>query len=296
VIIPWLLVDISQAGSVTAMQQATLGRERTPYREPVGQTLFKAVQQKILVPVLRQVVSNPDLHIFQLKLYRYADSFGHITLTKFIKRLGDPEFIRKVERHLADEERHTALFDQLLLEMGVTPAFTEAESGLKWIQTYIAQLDLLHSRELGIADEGFDSDKTLDIPEIIRYLVFVQGQEMQGTAWFTAHLRALDHDKESRVRKVLEDVMVDEQRHVDYLTEELHHLSQQGYQPLIDEARRRCRKIRASQRLPIGEALSTIPRVLEEMLHYRPVGAGATVAWSLFKGVSVLVGTFRRQN
>jgi rubrerythrin len=276
------------------MQQAALKTEQTPYKEPLRETLFKAVQQKIMVPVLRQAVSNPDLHIFQLKLYRYGDSFGHATLGKFIKRLGDPELIRKVERHLTDEERHTALFDQLLSEMGATPEFTEAESGLTWIQTYIAQLDLLHSQELGISEEEFDSDKTLDIPEIIKYLVFVHGQEVQGTAWFTAHLHALDGDRHFRVREVLEDILVDEQRHVNYLTEELHRLGQEGYQPLIHEARRRCRKIRASNRLPVGEALSTVPRVLEETLHYRPIGAGATVAWSVFKGVSAVVRTFRR--
>jgi rubrerythrin len=277
------------------MQQATLGTERTPYKEPLWETWFKAVQQKVLVPVLRQAVCNPDLHIFQLKLYRYGDSFGHITLGKFIKRLGDPELIRKVERHLADEERHTAMFDQLLSEMGATPEFTEAEAGLKWIQTYIAQLDLLHSRELGISDEQSDSDSTLDIPVIIRYLVFVHGQEVQGTAWFRAHLHALDSSPHPRVRAVLEDILVDEQRHVDYLTEELHRLGQEGYQPLIHAARRRCRKIRSSHRLPIGEALSTVPQALEEMLHYRPVGAGPTVAWSLFKGVGAVARTFRRE-
>jgi hypothetical protein len=108
-------------------------------------------------------------------------------------------------------------------------------------------------------------------------------------------LHALDGAPESPVRKVLEDVLMDEQRHVDYLTEELHRLGHEGYQPLIDDARRRCRKIRARNRLPIGEALSTVPRVLEEMLHYRSTGAGPTVAWSVFKGISAVVRTFRRE-
>lgn len=275
------------------MQQATLESTYTTYKEPFGQTLFKAAQQKILVPVLRQVVRNPELHIFQLKLYRYADSFGQTTLEKFIQRLGDPELIRKVERHLADEAKHTKLLDQLLVEMGATPAFTPAEAGLKWIQTYIAQLDLLHSKDLGIDDGRFNSDKTLETAEIIPYLVFVHGQEEQGTAWFTAHLQALEQDKESRVRKVLEEIIVDERRHVGYLAEELHRLGQEGYQPLIVAARRRCRKIRASHRLPIGEALSTVPHALEEMLHFRPHGVGATIGWSLFKALSAVVRKLR---
>jgi bacterioferritin (cytochrome b1) len=276
------------------MQQATLQTMHTTVREPLIWSMVRPIQKKLLVKVFRQVVSNDDLHVFVMKLYHYGDSFGNATLRKFAELIHEPELKSLVERHYGDEERHASLFARRISELGGTPEFTPAELRLSAIQSYIAQLNLVRSDGLGLSEERLYSGRWLDIPEIVRVLVFVKGEEDQGALFFPAHLKALQAlDKDPRTAQILEEIVPDEERHVAYISELLEKLRRSGFQPDIDEAIERCRRIRRSLRLPVGEIIGTMPAFLGDMLHFRPVGPTMTVGWSFLKGLSAVVRAVR---
>jgi bacterioferritin (cytochrome b1) len=276
------------------MQQAALQTMPITVKEPFIWSTIRPIQRKLLVKVFRQVVSNDDLHVFVMKLYHYGDSFGNATLRKFAELIQDPELKTKVETHYGDEERHAALFAQRISELGGTPEFTPAELRLPLIQSYIAQLELVRSDGLGLSEERSSSGRWLDIPEIIRVLVFVKGEEDQGALFFPAHLKALQAlDKDPTTAQILEQIVPDEERHVTYIGELLEQLKRSGFQADVDEAIKHCRSIRRSLRLPIGEIVSTMPAALGDMLHFRPVGPGMTIVWSCVKGLSAMVRAVR---
>jgi bacterioferritin (cytochrome b1) len=240
----------------------------------IYRSFLRPIQEKLLTRVFRQVVHNNELHILVMKLYLYGDSFGNATLQKFARLLQDDELKSKVERHYADEEKHAACLSQRIVELGGTPAFTPDELKLKLLESYFAQLNLLHTNELGLSEERLHSQAFLEVPEIIRFLVFAKAEEEQGALFFPAHLRALE--KDTRTKALFEEIVQDELRHVTYLSEELESYRRLGYQREINEAMVRCRRSRHRLRLPFGEASNTFLTVLD-MCHYRPVGKSAAV-------------------
>ena len=228
------------------------------------------IHQKVQAMFFREVVSNPQLHIFMLKHYHYLDGYAATRLKKVVKLLTDADLQTKVERHVVDEDKHATFFKQRAIELGGTPTLTEDELSLGFLNRF-------NSHGLGISDERLDEDKFLDHREIITFFVLLKAEEEFGLKFFLGHLRGSDEDP--RTKQMFEEVVEDEKRHVSYITEVLEDLGRKGYQTDVEEEGRRYRRTFQRYRFSGRELLRAIPKVLE-MCSYRPHGRTIRFLWT----------------
>jgi bacterioferritin (cytochrome b1) len=227
------------------------------------------IHQKVQAMLFREIVSNPQLHTFMLKHYRYLDGYAATRLKKVVKLLTDSELQKKVERHVVDEDKHAAYFRQRVIELGGSPTLTAAELKLGFLNRF-------NSHGLGISDERLDEDKFLEVPEIITFFVLLKAEEEFGLKFFLGHLRGSDSDP--RTKHMLEEIVEDEKRHVSYIAEVLEDLGRKGYRGDVDEESRRYRGTFERYRFPVRELLRAIPKVLE-MCSYQPQGRIIRFLW-----------------
>jgi bacterioferritin (cytochrome b1) len=227
------------------------------------------IHQKGQAMFFREVVSNPQLHIFMLKHYHYLDGYAANRLQKVVKLLTDADLQKKVERHVADEDKHAAYFKQRVIELGGSPTLTEAELNLGFLNRF-------NSHGLGISDARLDEDKFLDNREIITFFVLLKAEEEFGLKFFLGHLRGSDAD--TRTKRMLEEIVEDEKRHVSYIEEVLDDLARKGYQAEVEQEKRQYRRTFARYRFSPRELLDAIPKVLE-MCAYQPQGRTIRALW-----------------
>jgi bacterioferritin (cytochrome b1) len=233
------------------------------------ESVVKPIHRNVQAMFFREIVGNPPLHIFMLKHYHYLDGYAAARLKKVVKLLTDPELQRKVERHVVDEDKHAAYFKQRVIELGGSPTLTEAELSLGFLNRF-------NSHGLGIGDERLDEDKFLDVREIITFFVLLKAEEEFGLKFFLGHLRGADGDP--RTKRMLEEIVEDEKRHVSYIAEVLEDLSRQGYRADVEEESRRYRRTFERYRFPVRELLRAIPKVLA-MCSYQPHGRTIRFLW-----------------
>jgi bacterioferritin (cytochrome b1) len=244
-------------------------RRRSGLGAGAGQAVFKQVQGRLLVSVFRQIVHNTGLHIFMMKHYHYLDGFAAVRLKKLVRLLRDPELQSKVERHIVDEEKHAAYFKQRIVELGGSPTLTPAELSLGF-------LDRFNSHGLGFDDTRLEQDTPLDMRELIAFFVLLRGEEEIGLRFFLAHLRAADEDPTTK--RMLEEIVEDERRHVAYLSAELEGFRQNGYQAYVDEVSGPGQRNSRFSGLPIGGSIWALPKILE-MYPYQPAGTPMRLVW-----------------
>ena len=239
------------------------------FKENILRSMIAPIHRNVQAAFFREIVGNPQLHIFMLKHYHYLDGYAATRLKKVVKRLTDADLQKKVERHVIDEDKHATFFKQRVIELGGTPILTEAELGLGFLNRF-------NSHGLGISDERLDEDKFLDNREIITFFVLLKAEEEFGLKFFLGHLRGSDGDP--RTKQMLEEIVEDEKRHVSYITEVLEDLGRKGYQTDVEEESRRYRRTFARYRIPVRDALKTLPKLLE-MCSYQPQGRTFRFLW-----------------
>jgi bacterioferritin (cytochrome b1) len=240
-------------------------------REASVTAIFKPLQRKVLVAVLRQVVHNPGLHLFVLKNYHYVEEFGAAELRRVARLVSDPDLKGKLEQHSADEDKHALLFRQRILDLGGSPGLTPAEMSLAFFRRF-------DSFGLGISPQRFDEATPLEVAELIPFLVPLRVEEDTGSNVFEAHLQAADQDRKTQT--MLAEILQDEHRHAAYLTEALATFGREGYQPAIDAAFALCRKHFKANGVPPEMKLRRLAAILE-MYPYTPVGPAARLSWCL---------------
>lgn len=239
------------------------------FKEDTLRSIIAPIHQNVQAAFFREVVGNPQLHIFMLKHYHYLDGYAATRLQKVVKRLSDVELRKKVERHVLEEDKHAAFFKQRVIELGGSPILTEAELSFGFLNRF-------NSHGLGISDERLDEDKFLDSREIITFFVLLKAEEEFGLKFFLGHLQGSDGDP--RTKQMLEEIVEDEKRHVFYITEVLEDLGRKGCQADVEEESRRYQRTFERYRLPIRDGLKALPKLLE-MCSYQPQGRTIRFLW-----------------
>jgi rubrerythrin len=234
-------------------------------------SVLKPIHLKIQGVFFREIVSNPKLHIFMLKHYHYLDGYAAERLKKVVKLLHDAELQAKVERHVADEAKHAAYFQQRVEELGGSIALTPDETRLGFLNRF-------NSHGLGIRDERLDKEKFLDVREIITFFVLLKAEEEFGLKFFLGHLQGSDQDP--RTRAMLEEIVEDEKRHVSYIGEVLDKLGQSGYQADIDAEVKQYGRLFERFRFPLRDLAKALPALLT-MCSFQPHGLVVRGLWIL---------------
>jgi bacterioferritin (cytochrome b1) len=234
-------------------------------------SIVMPIHQKVQAMFFREIVRNPELHIFMLKHYHYLDGYAATRLKKVVKLLTDADLQKKVERHVVDEDKHAAFFKQRVIELGGSPTLTEAEHSFGFLNRF-------NSHGLGISDARLDEDMFLDSREIITFFVLLKAEEEFGLRFFLGHLRGSDADPPTK--RMFEEIVEDEKRHVSYIAEVLEDLGRKGYQADVERESRQYRHTFERYRFSVRELVKAIPKVLE-MCAYQPQGRTIRFLWFL---------------
>lgn len=156
--------------------------------------------------IMKQVVSDREIHLITLNRYRFSEQRSCKDLTEIIEVLdGKPaELVRDLSRHVADEARHAMWLTDLLVDLG-------SEVGTPPGTSYIKEFDRLVDREFYDA-EGNTEDN------IIGILAAINVTEKRGCEYFSAHIHALKEapqtEENVKIRATIEKIFPEEAGHV----------------------------------------------------------------------------------
>ena len=158
-----------------------------------------------------------DRELWLLNFYRNSELHGALLMGRLARSLSGTAVLANVTRHCATEAHHAELLTGLIAELG-----EKLDPQLETIQEY-------YSREGGVPTELVD---VLVLSDVLEHRVLVSYRE---------HLNASGIDP--RVRKVLEQILEEEEEHGGgedaWLEQALQHLPQSQ----VSESRRRWRAI-----------------------------------------------------
>lgn len=155
--------------------------------------------------VLRFVVQDRELHLMTLNRYRYSEQRSCKDLTDLIEQLDgkQPQLIKDLSHHIADEARHAAWLTDLLVELG-------GEIGTPPGASYIDEFERLLDREFATAAQLDDF--------VISSLAAINVTEKRGCEYFSAHIYALKQlpqtEEVVKVRETIERILPEEAGHV----------------------------------------------------------------------------------
>jgi uncharacterized ferritin-like protein (DUF455 family) len=156
--------------------------------------------------ILKQVVSNSELHLITLNRYRYNEQHSCKDLTDLIEKLnGQPrEIVRDLSHHIADEARHAQWLTDLLYELG-------ADIGTPPGVSYIGEFERL------LDQEAFDSEEKRE-EGLIAALASINVTEKRGCEYFAAHLKALAEapqtEENTKIQATIAKIFPEEAGHV----------------------------------------------------------------------------------
>ena len=156
--------------------------------------------------IMKQVVSDREIHLITLNRYRFSEQRSCKDLTELIERLdgNSPELIRDLSRHIADEARHAMWLTDLLVELG-------ANVGTPPGSSYIKEFERL------LDSEQQDPTKNLD-EFLISSLAAINVTEKRGCEYFSAHIHALklapQNEENVKIRETIEKIFPEEAGHV----------------------------------------------------------------------------------
>ena len=167
----------------------------------------RKLQNKISArQIMKQVVSDREIHLITLNRYRFSEQRSCKDLTELIERLdgNSPELIRDLSRHIADEARHAMWLTDLLVELG-------ANVGTPPGSSYIKEFERL------LDSEQQDPTKNLD-EFLISSLAAINVTEKRGCEYFSAHIHALklapQNEENVKIRETIEKIFPEEAGHV----------------------------------------------------------------------------------
>ncbi|MFB2919419.1 ferritin-like domain-containing protein [Aerosakkonema funiforme] len=156
--------------------------------------------------IMKQVVSDREVHLITLNRYRYSEQRSCKDLTEVIEELdGQPaELIRDLSHHICDEARHAMWLTDLLVDLGAkvnTPPGT----------SYINEFERLLDKD--------QKDPTKDRDDfVISSLAAINVTEKRGCEYFSAHIHALKEapqtEENVKIRETIERIFPEEAGHV----------------------------------------------------------------------------------
>ncbi|BAZ30986.1 hypothetical protein NIES4074_34540 [Cylindrospermum sp. NIES-4074] len=156
--------------------------------------------------ILKQVVSDRQLHLITLNRYRYNEQHSCKELTEVIEQLnGQPrELVQDLSHHVTDEARHSMWLTDLLVELG---ADIGKPPGVSYIDEFERLLD----------KDAYDPKRNLE-DGIIAALVAINVTEKRGCEYFSAHIYALKQAPQTpeniKIRETIAKIFPEEAGHV----------------------------------------------------------------------------------
>lgn len=156
--------------------------------------------------ILKQVVSDRQLHLITLNRYRYNEQHSCKELTEVIEQFnGQPrELVQDLSHHINDEARHAMWLTDLLVELG-------ADIGKPPGISYIDEFDRLLDKS------AYDPKHNLE-DGIIAALVAINVTEKRGCEYFSAHIYALKQAPQTpeniKIRETIAKILPEEAGHV----------------------------------------------------------------------------------
>lgn len=156
--------------------------------------------------IMKQVVSDREIHIITLNRYRYSEQRSCKDLTEVIESLNgkEPRLIRDLSHHISDEARHAMWLTDLLVDMGENVGTPPGNS-------YIDEFNRLLDKD------SFDSESKLE-DGIISALAAINVTEKRGCEYFSAHIHALKEapqtEENIKIRETIERIFPEEAGHV----------------------------------------------------------------------------------
>lgn len=156
--------------------------------------------------ILKQVVSDREIHMITLNRYRYSEQRSCKDLTDLVEQLdGTPApLVKELSRHISDEARHAMWLTDLLVELG---ASVGTPPGSSYIQEFERLLDHEHNSSEAAKDDV-----------VISSLAAINVTEKRGCEYFSAHIYALKQlpqtEETVRVRETIERILPEEASHV----------------------------------------------------------------------------------
>ncbi|MBD2185142.1 DUF455 domain-containing protein [Planktothrix sp. FACHB-1355] len=156
--------------------------------------------------IMKQVVSDREVHLITLNRYRYSEQRSCKDLTELIEELDGqpPELVRDLSRHISDEARHAMWLTDLLVDLGAkvnTPPGT----------SYINEFERLLDKD--------QKDATKDRDDfVISSLAAINVTEKRGCEYFSAHIHALKEapqtEENVKIRETIARIFPEEAGHV----------------------------------------------------------------------------------
>ncbi|MDZ7958930.1 MAG: ferritin-like domain-containing protein [Aulosira sp. DedQUE10] len=156
--------------------------------------------------ILKQVVSDRDIHLITLNRYRYSEQRSCKDLTNLIEQLdGQPkQLIKDLSHHISDEARHAMWLTDLLVDLG-------ANIGKPPGSSYIDEFERLLDQE--------SKDPVRDREDfVISALATINITEKRGCEYFSAHIYALKQapqtEENIKIRETIAKILPEEAGHV----------------------------------------------------------------------------------
>jgi hypothetical protein len=156
--------------------------------------------------ILKQVVSDREIHLITLNRYRYSEQRSCKDLTDLIERLdGQPrQLVKELSHHVSDEARHAMWLTDLLVDLG---AHIGSPPGTSYIDTFDRLLD----------KDAYDQKHNLE-DGIVAALAAINVTEKRGCEYFSAHIYALKQapqtEENLKVQETIERIFPEEAAHV----------------------------------------------------------------------------------
>jgi hypothetical protein len=156
--------------------------------------------------IMKQVVSDREIHLATLNRYRYSEQRSCKDLTDVIEKLdGQPkELVRDLSHHISDEARHAYWLTDLLIELG-------ADIGTPPGVSYIDEFERLLDKEAYVQQGNLEDG-------IIAALAAINVTEKRGCEYFSAHIHALKNapqtEENIKIRETIEQIFPEEAGHV----------------------------------------------------------------------------------
>lgn len=156
--------------------------------------------------ILKQVVSDREIHLITLNRYRYNEQRSCKDLTEVIETLnGQPkDLVQELSRHVSDEARHAMWLTNLLVDLG-------AEIGTPPGMSYIDEFERL------LDQDSYDSQNKRE-DGIISALAAISVTEKRGCEYFSAHIYALKEvpqtEENIKIRETIAKIFPEEAAHV----------------------------------------------------------------------------------
>src|SRR4051812_15050386 len=181
---------------------------RAPFR--VWQLLhpMKVLVDRIKARLHRDIVADPVLHGLVLNLYLNGEQYPHRVSDYFpFAAVEDLELERVMRAHVADEDKHIALYRRAIEKLG-QPVIVQP------IEAVFNEVIRRHTPASFTLEAGESRDtRRLKLAHFFSHLHFLEKRVARSLEY---HLDACAHAVSEYPQKVIDAVLSDEHRHVRY--------------------------------------------------------------------------------